>query len=78
MMILFMDFGVNILMVNCGFPLMWYGIIGLVLFIISDTFLTYTMFIKDVKRRDFYIMFTYLAAQVLFLVGIISTLSSSI
>jgi hypothetical protein len=78
MMILFMDFGVNILMVNCGFPLMWYGIIGLVLFIISDSFLTYTMFIKDVKRRDFYIMFTYLAAQVLFLVGIISTLSSSI
>jgi hypothetical protein len=78
MMILFMDFGVNILIVSCGFPLMWYGIIGLVLFIISDSFLTYTMFIKDVKRRDFYIMFTYLAAQVLFLVGIISTLSSSI
>ncbi len=78
MTILFMDLGFTILMVTCGLSLMWYSIIGMILFIISDSFLTYTMFIKDVKRRDFYIMFTYLAAQVLFLVGMISVLSSSI
>ena len=78
MAILFMDLGFNILMVSSGLNLMWYGVAGMILFIISDSFLTYTMFIKDVKRRDFYIMASYLAAQVLFLFGIISLLSSSL
>ncbi len=78
MTILFMDLGFNILMVSSGLILMWYGVAGMILFIISDSFLTYTMFIKDVKRRDFYIMASYLAAQVLFLFGIISLLSSSL
>lgn len=78
MTILFMDLGFNILMVSSGLSLMWYGVAGMILFIISDSFLTYTMFIKDVKRRDFYIMASYLAAQVLFLFGIISLLSSSL
>ena len=29
---------------------------GMILFILSDSLLSYTMFIKDIKRRDFYIM----------------------
>ncbi len=43
-------------------------------FILSDTFLAYTMFKKDVKRRDFYIMFTYLLAQALIVVGFVLTM----
>ncbi len=39
--------------------------VGYFLFIVSDTVLTYTTFIKDCKRRDFYIMLTYLSAQFL-------------
>lgn len=44
-----------------------FGFLGLILFIISDSILSYTMFIKDFRRRDFYIMSTYLMAQLLFL-----------
>ena len=47
-----------------------FGFLGLVLFIISDSILSYTMFIKDFRRRDFYIMSTYLMAQLLFLSSI--------
>ena len=47
---------------------------GAVCFIISDSFLTRTMFKKDVKRRDFYIMSTYLLAQGLIIVGFVMTL----
>lgn len=72
MSILFLDLGINILIVTSGYTIMTLGIIGLVLFIISDSILSYTMFIKNIKRKDFYIMSTYLAAQVLFASGIIS------
>lgn len=44
--------------------------LGYLLFLMSDTILTITTFIKDVKRRDFYIMFTYLAAQGLIVSGL--------
>lgn len=44
-----------------------FGFFGLVLFIISDSILSYSMFIKDFPRRDFYIMSTYLLAQLFFL-----------
>ena len=43
-----------------------YSVFGGVLFILSDSILTCTLFIKDFKRRDFPIMLTYLGAQVLF------------
>lgn len=45
--------------------------IGYILFLFSDTFLIYTTFIKDKKRRDFWIMLTYLLAEILIVVGLI-------
>lgn len=49
-----------------GGPYAYLGIIGGVLFIVSDSLLAYTIFIKDFPRRDFYIMPTYLAAEALY------------
>ena len=49
-------------------------VFGSVCFIASDIFLTKTMFKKDVKRRDFFIMSTYLLAQGLIVVGLTLTL----
>ena len=45
--------------------------IGNVLFLISDALIFISMFIKDFKRRDFYIMLTYLAAQTLMSLGLV-------
>ena len=44
---------------------------GNILFVISDIILSISMFFKDFKRRDFYIMFTYLAAQTLMSIGLL-------
>lgn len=49
-------------------------VIGDAFFIISDSFLTYTLFIKDVKKRDFYVMVTYLLGQLFILSGLVLTL----
>lgn len=49
-------------------------IIGDVFFILSDSCLAYTIFIKDIKRRDFYIMLTYLLGQLFILSGLVLTL----
>jgi hypothetical protein len=49
-------------------------ILGDFCFILSDSFLAYTIFIKDVKRRDFYIMLTYLLGEGLILSGLVLTL----
>lgn len=46
-------------------------VFGYVLFIISDSILTLTTFVKDVKRRDFYIMITYLPAELLISLGLL-------
>lgn len=40
-------------------------ILGVISFILSDSFLGFTLFRKDRKRRDFYIMLLYLLAQAL-------------
>jgi uncharacterized membrane protein YhhN len=48
-------------------------ILGDVFFILSDSLLSYTIFVKDVKRRDFYIMLTYLLGQALILSGLVFT-----
>ncbi len=40
-------------------------ILGVISFILSDSFLGFTLFRKDCKRRDFYIMLLYLLAQAL-------------
>lgn len=50
-------------------------IFGYVLFIISDSTLLYTTYIKHYKRADFYIMLTYLAAQYLITIGLVLTLA---
>lgn len=46
------------------------GIIGGVSFLASDLILTQATFVKDFKRRDFYIMLFYLIGQVLILLAI--------
>lgn len=47
--------------------------LGGVSFIASDCFLVKTSFVKDAKRRDFFIMGTYVLAQALILVGLCLT-----
>ncbi len=44
--------------------------VGVLIFILSDTILSFTTFITDVKRRDFYIMLTYLIAQSLIAINL--------
>ena len=48
-----------------------YIIIGYFLFILSDTLLVNSTFIKDFKKRDFYIMATYLCAEFLIVFGLL-------
>ncbi|MGM9858920.1 MAG: lysoplasmalogenase family protein [Bacilli bacterium] len=48
-----------------------YIIIGYLLFILSDTILVNCTFIKDIKKRDFYIMATYLCAEFLIVFGLL-------
>ncbi len=48
-------------------------VFGAASFLLSDIILTYTMFKRDVPRRDFYIMFTYLLAQALIACGFVFT-----
>ncbi|MCR5348702.1 MAG: lysoplasmalogenase [Bacilli bacterium] len=48
-------------------------VFGALSFIASDVFLARTLFKKDVKRRDFFIMATYLVAQGLICTGFVMT-----
>lgn len=48
-------------------------VIGCALFIVSDVTLAFTIFIKDIKRRDFYIMLTYLLGQAFMVSGMLLT-----
>lgn len=48
-------------------------VLGAFCFIVSDIFLTFTLFKKNVRRRDFYIMITYLLAQGLIVAGFVMT-----
>lgn len=48
-------------------------VFGAAAFLASDFFLARTLFKKDVRRRDFYIMSTYLIAQGLIIVGMVMT-----
>lgn len=69
--ILILDFLMTILSLCFNHIYMIISILGMVLFIISDSILSYTLFKKDIKRRDFYIMLTYILAQGLFTLGCI-------
>lgn len=71
MTLLFLDLGIQIYGVALGGYYLLFGVFGGLLFILSDSILTYTMFIKDFRRRDFPIMLTYLSAQTLLTVGMI-------
>lgn len=66
MTLLVLDFAYQILARTTYSQFFIYSIFGGVLFIISDSILTCTLFLKDFKRRDFPIMLTYLGAQLLF------------
>jgi len=68
--------GAAAIMGTClGFAQYFYlVIIGDVCFIASDSILAYTIFIKDFKRRDFYIMVTYLLGEAFILSGLVLTL----
>ncbi len=54
-----------------GHNLIILAVIGGVSFFVSDVILTQATFIKDFKRRDFYIMLTYLLGQILIVSGLI-------
>ena len=45
--------------------------LGYILFMFSDSFLLYTSYVKDVKRRDFYIMLTYLLGQLFIVISLV-------
>lgn len=54
------------------------GIIGGVSFLASDLILTQATFVKNFKRRDFYIMSLYLIGQVLITLGIAFSIQGAI
>ena len=57
-------------LVNKMQPVGYFNLAGMLCFCVSDAYLVKTLFIQDDKRRDFYIMGTYLLAQVLILFGV--------
>jgi uncharacterized membrane protein YhhN len=54
-------------------PYMLLAIFGGICFLVSDLILTQATFVKDFKRRDFYIMFTYLLGQIFIVLGLVLT-----
>ena len=55
---------------------MYLCLAGAICFILSDAILVYTHFLKKFKRYDFYIMLTYLIAEVLIVSGFVLTLAA--
>ena len=53
---------------------MFLSLIGCGFFIVSDSILVYTHFVRKFKRYDFYIMLTYLIAEFLIVAGFVLTL----
>lgn len=71
---LFLDLIWSIIVCSMGHVnYMLLSLFGSLCFIVSDCFLTKTMFKRDVRRRDFYIMGTYLLAQGLIIAGLVMT-----
>lgn len=65
--------GVFSLLVTAAYANSYQGLLvslGYIFFVFSDAFLLYSSFIKDVKRHDFYIMSTYLIAELLITLGL--------
>lgn len=59
---------------NGYFNFLFLNVLGMLLFLGSDIYLTRTLFFRDSKRRDFYIMSTYLGGQLLVALGFLLTL----
>ena len=55
------------------FDFLFLSALGGLSFIVSDLFLLRTSFVKDMKRRDFFIMSTYVLAQALIIIGLCLT-----
>lgn len=58
-----------------GYPLMGISLAGACVFICSDSILVITHFGKKFKRYDFYIMLTYLVAELMIILGFVLTLA---
>lgn len=56
-----------------GGGVMWLSLIGSIFFLSSDLLITFTKYVKKFKRYDFYVMGTYLIAQLLIVLGYILT-----
>lgn len=54
-----------------GNMFMLFSLVGGLSFLVSDLLLTQATFLKDYKRRDFYIMLTYLLGQALIVIGLV-------
>lgn len=65
--------GIFSLLVTAAYANSYQGLLvslGYIFFVFSDAFLLYSSFIKDVKRHDFFIMSTYLIAELLITLGL--------
>lgn len=71
MAILLLVSAISLVAVIKGHTIMLLGFIGGILFFVSDVLLTQATFKKDFKRRDFYIMLTYLLGQILIVSGLV-------
>lgn len=58
------------------FSYMFLAFLGGLDFIASDSILAYTIYIRDVKRRDFFIMSLYLLGQGLIVIGLLLTVAA--
>ncbi len=72
--ILILDLAVRCLGLYLGHSEFAFGVIGGVCFLASDLFLTYSMYLKDVKRDHFYIRLTYLIAEAMIFLSFSSVL----
>ncbi|MCQ2742515.1 MAG: lysoplasmalogenase [Bacilli bacterium] len=59
--------------IDYHFAFLFITALGAITFLVSDSLIGYTMFTKDIKRRDFFIMATYLVAQLLVVSGMLLT-----
>lgn len=71
MAILVLVSAISLVAVVKGHTLMFLALIGGISFFVSDLILTQATFKKDFKRRDFYIMLTYLLGQILIVSGLV-------
>lgn len=57
----------------CPDGFLWVGVLGYVIFIVSDVIILLTKYGNKFKRYDFFIMLTYLVGQILIVFSLVST-----